>query len=86
MRAGWWLGVIGGSRIGGLGFGLRDGEQFARLRDVVGRGRFGEQPVVADAMEALGQGVAEEAADELVVCEGSPDLDTIRSKVRWGRL
>src|SRR6266404_6184287 len=70
MRAGWRLGVIGGSCIGGLGFGLRDGEQFACPRDVVGTGGFGEQPVVADAMEALRQDVAEEAADELVGCEG----------------
>src|SRR5260370_9178019 len=70
MRAGWRLGVIGGSCIGGLGFGLRDGEQFACPRDVVGTGGFGEQPVVADAMEALRQDVAEEAAGELVGCGG----------------
>src|SRR6266478_2814287 len=44
--------------------------QFACPRDVVGTGGFGEQPVVADAMEALRQDVAEEAADELAGCEG----------------
>src|SRR5260370_19382760 len=70
MRGGWRLGVIGGRCICGVGFGLRDGEQFACLRDVVGTGGFGEQPVVADAMEALRQDVAEEAAGELAGCEG----------------
>jgi len=40
-----------------------NGEQFARACDVVGARAFGEQAVVADAMEALGQHVAEEAAD-----------------------
>ena len=34
------------------------------------RGCIGEQPVVADAMEALRQDVDEEAADELTGCEG----------------
>jgi hypothetical protein len=70
MRADRRLAAIGGSRIGELGFGLRDGEQLARPRDVVGAGGFGEQPIMADAMEALGQDVAEEAADELIGCEG----------------
>src|SRR6185436_18069485 len=46
------------------------GEQFAGACDVVGdAARFGEQAVVADAVEALGQHVDEEAADELVGCE-----------------
>ena len=54
----------------GSASGLWDGEQLACPRDVVGRGRFGEQPVVADAMEALREDVAEEAADELTGCEG----------------
>ena len=45
------------------------GEQFARSRDVVGAGRFGEQAVVTNAMEALGQDVDEEATYELACCE-----------------
>jgi hypothetical protein len=43
-----------------------DGEQVARPRDVGGTAAAGEQPVVADAMEALRQHVHQEAADELV--------------------
>jgi hypothetical protein len=35
----------------------------------VGAARFGEQAVVTDAVEALGQHVDAEAADELVGCE-----------------
>ena len=52
-----------------LGLGLWDGEQLAGSRDVVGAGGFGQQAVMADAMEALWQDVDEEAADELVGCE-----------------
>ena len=44
----------------------RHGEQLARPRDVGGAVAAGEQPVVADAMEALGQHVHQEAPDELV--------------------
>jgi len=49
--------------------GLLATEQLAGAFDVVGAGGFGEQTVVADAVEALGQDVDEEAADELVCCE-----------------
>ena len=71
MRAGWWLGVISSSLASaGSASGSGMASKSARPRDVVGRGRFGEQPVVADAMEALRQDVAEEAADELTGCEG----------------
>ena len=40
-------------------------EEFARSHDGLGAVRAGEQAVVADAMEALGQYVDEKAADEL---------------------
>ncbi len=49
--------------------GLLATEQLAGACDVVGAGGLGEQAVVADAVEALGQDVDEEAADELVCCE-----------------
>ena len=45
--------------------GLWHGEQFAGARDVVGALAAGEQAVVADAVEAVGQHVDQEAADEL---------------------
>src|SRR5918994_4381565 len=70
MREGRRLVGIGGISIGRLALRLWHGEQLARPRDVVGAGGLGEQPVMADAMEALRQDVAEEAADELVRCEG----------------
>ena len=59
-----------GGSIGRLALGLWASEQFARPRDVVGTGGLGEQAVVADAVEALRQDVAEEAADELIGCKG----------------
>ena len=49
--------------------GLLATEQLAGACDVVGAGGLGEQAVVADAVEALGQDVDEEAADELFCCE-----------------
>ena len=58
--------VIG---IGSLALGLLATEQLAGACDVVGAGGLGEQAVVADTVEALGQNVDEEAADELVCCE-----------------
>jgi hypothetical protein len=42
------------------------GEQLTSACDVVGASAFGEQAVVADAMQAFWQHVDEEAADELV--------------------
>jgi hypothetical protein len=45
-------------------------EQLARPGDVVGTGGAGEQAVVADAVEAAGEDVDEEAADELVGRQG----------------
>jgi len=55
--------------IGSLALGFLATEQFAGACDIVGAGSLGEQAVVADAVEALGQDVDEEAADELVCCE-----------------
>src|SRR5450631_3729448 len=43
--------------------------EFARSRDRLGTVRAGEQAVVADAMEALGQNVNEKPADELADIE-----------------
>ena len=59
-----WLALIDGGR-GGLAFRFCSGEQFAHAGDVVGASAFGEQAVVADAVEAGRQHVDEEAADEL---------------------
>ena len=48
-------------------FGARwHGEQLARVLDVCGSVAVGEQPIMADAMEAVRQGVEQEAPDELV--------------------
>jgi hypothetical protein len=47
-------------------------EQRARSREVASTIGFGKQSVVPDAVQALGQNVDEEAADELVGCEGHP--------------
>ena len=44
----------------------RHGDQFSGARDVSFAASAGEQPVVADAVEALGQDVEQEAPDELV--------------------
>src|SRR6476659_8494150 len=59
----WFAGIGGG---GGPAFRFCNGEQFTRMYDVVGASAFGEQAVVADAVEALRQHVDEEAANELV--------------------
>jgi hypothetical protein len=63
------------SRLAGIGGGGRlvfrfcNGEQLTRTCDVVGARAFGEQAVVADAVEAFWQHVDEEAADEIVRAE-----------------
>ena len=62
--------IMGG--IGWLVLWLWDGEQFAGARDIGGACGFGEQAVVADAVESVRQHVDEEAADELVWCERHP--------------
>jgi hypothetical protein len=63
MRGGWRLVGIAGIRIGIVV--LRHADELAGARDVVGAGGSGEQAVVADAVEAFGQDVAQETADEL---------------------
>src|SRR6266436_5796728 len=60
-----WLAGIGGGS-GGPALRFCNGEQFTRTCDVVGASAFGEQAVVADAVQALRQHVDEEAANELV--------------------
>ena len=59
--------------IGLLGLGLfRQGceiEQFAGESQVFGASAIGKEPIVADAVEALGQDVEQEASDELVGIE-----------------
>ena len=58
------LNGIDGGR-GRLALRFCNGEQLTRASDVVGASVFGEQAVVTDAVEAFGQHVDEEAADEL---------------------
>src|SRR6266566_704862 len=64
--------VIGSIGIGRLALRLWPSEQFADARDVVGAGGLRQQAVVTDAVEALGQDVDEESADELVCGECHP--------------
>ena len=69
-RAAARAGLEGRGRIGSDVFGLgrrrSDVEQLAGEREVVGLHAARQQTVVADAVEALGQHVDQEAADELV--------------------
>ena len=65
-----WRG--GGKRIGLaviFSFGCRcaDGEQDAHRGQIFRAGAAGQKPVMADAVEALGQDVDQEAADDLPV-------------------
>ena len=60
VRRAWWAASM--ASIGEQ----RHREQFARVRNVFGSVAVGEQPIVADAVEALRQHVDQEAADELV--------------------
>src|SRR5215471_10607283 len=63
-----WTSRLAGIDVGsgGQAFRFCNGKQLARACDVVGASVFGEQAVMADAVEAFGQHVDEEAADELV--------------------
>ena len=63
-----WL-VVGGLRVGLIG-GRGRGEQVPDPGDVDGPRSAGEQAVVADAVEVVGQDMQQEAADELVRREG----------------
>ena len=50
----------------------RHGEQLTRMREIYGSVAASEQSVVSNAVEALGQDVEQEAADELICeCGGS---------------
>src|SRR6266576_3110352 len=57
---------VGDSCIAGLALWCRRIEQFPHPRNVLDALAAGEQAVVADAMEAAGEHVNEESADELV--------------------
>src|SRR6516164_1607630 len=65
----------GGRRLGGTAVVVSQdlrfwyGEQFARLCKVFRARRLSQKSVVTNAMEALRQDVAEEAADKLACCE-----------------
>src|SRR6516164_3258830 len=65
----------GGRRLVGTAVVVREGlriwhgEQLASSRKVFRAGRLGQKAVVTNAMEALRQDVAEEAADKLTCCE-----------------
>ncbi len=61
------VGLVGVSIIG-LALDCRDAERLADTGDVVAASAVGEQAVMSDAMEARGQHVDQEAADELVRC------------------
>jgi hypothetical protein len=58
--------VVGTVGITGLTLLDRRIEQLVRSRDVLDASAVGEQTVVTDAVETVGQNVDEEAADELV--------------------
>ena len=62
-------GGIGIAASAAFGLGLGRGEKFAGARDVGLAAGAGEQPVVADAVEALRQDVEQEAPDELARIE-----------------
>jgi hypothetical protein len=68
--AAWTSGLAGiDSGSGGLAFRFCNCEQLTRARDIVGARAFGEQAVVTNAVQTLGQDVDQEAADELVCGE-----------------
>jgi hypothetical protein len=79
--------VIGGRLVLGIGGGTRrDFQKLAGLRDALVACAAGEKAIVADAMEALGQDVEEESADELSdACPGQPFSASVRSCVRLRR-
>jgi len=63
------LSVTGPVSITGRILWRRYVEQLTRSRDVLGPPAVGEQTVVPDALEAVGQDMNEEAADELIGVE-----------------
>src|SRR3974390_1601223 len=68
VRAG--MGIVVVVSMGIAGLILRSHiEQCSRPRNIIGASGFGEQAVMADAVEAVGENVHQEAANELVGCE-----------------
>ncbi len=60
------VGRIGAIGVIGVGRGCARGQQRAETGDVGGAAAIGEEPIVTDAVLALGQHVDEEAPDELM--------------------
>ena len=69
MRRCLWLTFAGAVGVTGRILWRRDVEQLTRSRDVLGAPAVGEETVVSDAVEPVGQDVDQEAADELVGVE-----------------
>ena len=69
MRRCLWLTIAGAVGVTGRILWRRCVEQLTRSRDVLGAPAVGEETVVADAVETVGQDVDQEAADELVGVE-----------------
>jgi len=66
----------------GFDRGGNDVQQFARLGEMLAAPGIGQQAIVANAVEAAGQDVQQEATHELVGCEGHgpvPRLSVARS-------
>ena len=57
--------------------GSRHAEKFAATRELLCAMAIAEEPVIADAMKALGQDVQQEAADELIGGEGHDFLPIV---------
>src|SRR2546428_14112978 len=76
--------VIRSISIGRFALRLWPNEQFADARDVVGAGGLGQQAVVTDGGEALGQDVGEESAGGRVC--GESGLRVYVSGLRFGML
>ena len=69
MRRCLWLTIAGAVGVTGRILWRRCVEQLTRSRDVLGAPAVGEETVVSDAVETVGQDVNEKAADELVGVE-----------------
>ncbi len=67
MRRCLWLTIAGAVSVTGRILWRRCVEQLTRSRDVLGAPAVGEETVVSDAVETVGQDVDQEAADELVI-------------------
>jgi len=69
--AGQYARILGGRYLL-IGFlhGRRNVQEHTCSGDVIGAIAVGEQPIVADTVEALGENVHQEAADELMGVEG----------------